>query len=84
MNIHAHHTGRRVEVVTPQGNVLAADFPGWGADNYADFLVPMEAGLTGTITNVESHGMNPWTRYTVAFDNGTRTFGLDPATIRFI
>lgn len=76
MNIHSHHKGREVVALETRHRRLAVDFPGWGADNYRDFLLPIPAGLTGVVTTVESHGSNPWTRYTVRFDDGTRASGL--------
>jgi hypothetical protein len=37
-------------------------------------------GELGTIVGTESHGSNPWTRFTVAWDNGKRFAG---ATLGF-
>ncbi len=50
---------------------FAADFPGWGAENYRDFLIETPAGLTGMITSVNSHGSKPWTRYSIRLDDGS-------------
>lgn len=59
-----------------------ADFPGWDAPNYADFFVDHPAGVTGTITHIESHGSNPWTRYSVLYADGSRGSGVYPAEVR--
>lgn len=75
-NVNAYRKGQRVVSIASRRNRLAADFPGWGAADAYDFLVPMTAGLVGTVTSVESHGSNPWTRYVVEFDDGTRGIGL--------
>jgi len=75
-NIHDHHLGRPVRALTTRTRALAVDFPGWGAPNYADFLVPILEGAHGVVTSVESHGSNPWTRYTIRFADGTRASGL--------
>lgn len=81
-NRNAHHTGQRIRIVAPtRTRRHAVDFPGWGADNYADFLLPIEVGMTGVITSVESHGINPWTRYSIRFDDGTTTHGIVPDVI---
>lgn len=72
-NVNDHMKGAAVVVREGvRGNYLAADFPGWGADNYEDFLVPMAeaAGLSGIVTSVNSHGSNPWTRYSITLENG--------------
>jgi hypothetical protein len=77
MNVNEHRRGQRViTTATVHGNRLAADFPGWGDPNYADYLIPQQPGLTGTVVDVESHGSDPYTRYTVRFDDGTRDMGL--------
>lgn len=78
-NIHEHHKGRRV--VVREGvkrNYLPADFPGWGAPDALERLAPMAdiAGMVGVISSVESHGSNPWTRYSVTFGNGGSASGL--------
>jgi hypothetical protein len=75
MNIYEHRTGQRVITLACKHRRLAVNFPGWGAPDYADYLLPIPAGLTGTVTAVESHGSNPWTRYTVKLDDGTRIIG---------
>lgn len=77
-NVNDADKGRRVISRETRVRRLAVDFPGWGAENYADFLLPTPAGLPGTVTHVESHGSNPWTRYTVRYDDGTRSSGLVP------
>jgi hypothetical protein len=76
MNIHDGDKGRKVQALDTRHRRRSADFPGWGAENYADFLLPIPAGLAGTVTNVESHGLNPWTRYSVRFTDGSGASGL--------
>lgn len=75
-NVNDHRKGQAIVALETNHRRLAADFPGWGATNYADFLLPIPAGLAGTVTSVESHGSNPWTRYTVRFEDGTSASGL--------
>lgn len=58
---------------------FAVNFPGWSDPNFCDFLLPTPARLTGIVTRVEQHGINPWTRYSIRFDDGTRISGLAPA-----
>ncbi len=58
------------------------DFPGWSDPNYQDFLVDLPAGQAGVVTDVESHGSNPWTRYTVRLDSGHRTSGVVPSKVK--
>ena len=79
-NIHGNRKGMKVRGLDTRHRRRAVDFPGWGADNYADFLLPIPQGLTGTVTSVESHGSNPWTRYSVRFDDGTAASGLAEGT----
>jgi len=70
--------GAKVRIApTATGNVLAADFPGWGASNYADFLLPFadRIGMEATVKSVEMHGSNPWTRYCIVLADGTRASG---------
>lgn len=72
-NVNDHMKGAAVVVrEAVRGNYLAEDFPGWGAPNYEDFLVPLTeaAGLSGIVTSVNSHGSNPWTRYSIRLENG--------------
>lgn len=68
--------GKAVVTLTTRTRRLAPDFPGWDHPNYGDYLLDIPAGLRGTITGVESHGSNPWTRYTVQFEDGSRASGL--------
>jgi hypothetical protein len=75
-NIHDHHQGRPVRALKTRTLALAADFPGWGSPGYEDFLVPIPEGAHGVVDHVESHGSNPWTRYTIRFADGTRASGL--------
>lgn len=72
-NVNDFRQGHQVVVrADARGNYLSADFPGWGAENYADHLIPIAsaAGMTGTVTSVNSHGSNPWTRYSVRLADG--------------
>ena len=79
-NMYAGNKGRTVRALGGRTLRRAADFPGWGAANYADYLLPVPAGLAGTVTNVESHGANPYTRYSVEFTDGSRASGLVTGT----
>lgn len=54
---------------------LDKDFPGWGAPGELDHFVDHPAGTEATIVGVESHGSNPWTRYILAFADGSHTAG---------
>jgi hypothetical protein len=77
INVHAADQGRPVTVLAGcRHRRFAADFPGWGAPDHADYLIDMPAGLAGVVTAVESHGARPWTRYSVRFEDGTRASGL--------
>lgn len=76
MNVNSNHKGRGIVSMETRTRRLSQDFPGWGAPDYREHLLPIPAGLTGVVTTVESHGSNPWTRYTVMFDDGTRASGL--------
>lgn len=84
-SIHEHHTGRRVIIAnTISGKRgFAPGWPGWEAANRLDFMPVIEAGWVGTITNVESHGAAPHTRYTVLFENGVRANGILPGQVMF-
>jgi hypothetical protein len=75
-NIHDGDKGRPVTALATKHRRLAVDFPGWGAVNYGEFLLPIPEGLAGVVTYVESHGSNPWTRYCVRFEDGTTASGL--------
>lgn len=54
----------------------AVDFPGWDHPDHEKFLLEIPTGLPGKIVEVEQHGSNPWTRYAVLFEDGTRANGL--------
>lgn len=85
MSIHAHHKGRRVRTLdTIRGRGYAPDWPGWQAPDHLEHMPDLEPGWVGTITNVESHGANPWTRYGIEFDNGVSTNGIDPRHVEFL
>lgn len=73
--------GRHVKILPSfKGNVLGVDFPGWGHPNAYDHLHRPTFGVEGEIVAVESHGSNPWTRYSVRFADGTRASGLGLGT----
>jgi hypothetical protein len=75
-NIHEHHRGLGVRALATSHRRFPADFPGWGRPGAAESLLPIPQGLPGVIADVESHGSNPWTRYSVRFADGTRACGL--------
>jgi hypothetical protein len=75
-NVNEAHKGRTVRALATGHKCTGPDFPGWGDPDYAAHLRPIAEGVTGTITSVESHGAAPYTRYTVAFADGTRASGL--------
>ena len=75
-SIHDRDQGRRVRALVTKHRRRAVDFPGWGAADYAGYLLPIPEGLAGTVTYVESHGSDPYTRYSVVFDDGTGASGL--------
>ena len=76
-NVHDHHRGRSVVTLrSSRTRRLPADFVGWGHPDAIGSLLEPVAGLIGTITNVESHGSNPWTRYSVRFVGGSTSSGL--------
>jgi hypothetical protein len=77
-NVNDSHKGRKVIARTTSVRGYDDSFPGWGDPNAADYLKPITAGTVGTVTRVESHGSNPWTRYTVRFNDGVRASGLVP------
>jgi hypothetical protein len=79
-NIHDNHKGRAVRALTTRHLRRAADFPGWDAPDYGSYLLPIPEGLTGTVTNVESHGAAPYTRYGVRFSDDSSASGLCPGT----
>lgn len=65
-----------------RGNYLDVNFPGWGDAGAYDHLIPMTsvAGMAGTVTSVNSHGSNPWTRYSILLANGGRVIDGVPGT----
>lgn len=69
-------TGSRVRTL-PGARLcrFPVDFPGWGAANAADTLLDPQPGLEGVVTGEESHGIAPYTRYGIQFDDGTRSYG---------
>lgn len=73
---HNSAIGKRVVAIETSTRRFPKNFPGWSAPNAADLLLEIPIGLAGRITEVESHGHNPWTRYLVYFDDGTWSNGL--------
>lgn len=72
-NVNDHRHGQQVRLLpTATGNCLTPDFPGWGAPDYADYLTPVAqfAGQIGIVRSVNSHGSNPWTRYSILIETG--------------
>lgn len=59
----------------------AVDWPGWEHPDHKNFLLDIPAGLTGTVIWVESHGSNPWTRYSVRFDDDSTAHGMYPSDL---
>lgn len=82
-NINDNLKGRSIVALETKHRRRAANFPGWGDPNYADHLLPIPAGLEGIITHVESHGSNPWTKYSVRFEDGTTASGLIMGSDRY-
>lgn len=65
MNVHEANTGRTiVALISKRPYTLNGEHVDW------------QPGLTGVVRVVESHGSNPWTRYTVRFDDGGYASGL--------
>lgn len=60
---------------------LDADFPGWGHPDDRRHFVDLPAGTVVTVTDVESHGANPWTRYALRTDDGCTRSGTEPADL---
>ena len=81
MNIDRHHKGSTVTAVQPV-RAFDADFPGWGAPDWADHIYTVEPGTMGAITGVESHGAAPYTRYSIEWVDGSHSYGVDPANVR--
>ena len=75
-NIHEADRGRPVRALATRTRCFGPDFPGWNHPEAASFLRPITEGTPGTITDVESHGSAPYTRYAVSFDDGTGGGGL--------
>ena len=42
-------------------------------------VMHVEDGRTGVITEVVSHGNNPWTRYNVRWDDGSVSYSIVPS-----
>jgi hypothetical protein len=76
-NVHDGDLHRPVTALVTKVRRRAAGFPGWGAVNYAEFLLPISEGLRGAVTSVESHGSAPFTRYGVRFEDGSAASGLE-------
>lgn len=81
-NINDFRKGKTVVIREgARGMYLTADFPGWGAPDYEDHLAPRAdvAGMTATVTSVNSHGSAPYTRYTLRLANGGRIIDAVPS-----
>jgi hypothetical protein len=68
MNVHAADLGRPVAAF---GTDLRLRLIPEGA-----YFLPIPEGLLGRVEAVESHGNNPWTRYSIRFDDGSFASGL--------
>ncbi len=84
-NIHSHLKNKNV-ILTGNGRTRRISAEArqedstltWDDDGYyTDEFTP---GLRGRIRSVESHGSAPFTRFSVVFDDGTSTSGLDLGT----
>lgn len=75
-NINDHHKGRTIMTLATRHRRLSADFPGWDAPDRERHLLDTPHGLRGQVVSVESHGSNPWTRYTIKFEDGSRGTGF--------
>lgn len=77
-NVNDYRKGELVIISeTATKNYRTANFPGWEDLEAAKAeLKPLVAGMMGVVTSVESHGSNPWTRYSVEFANGGHASGL--------
>jgi O-acetyl-ADP-ribose deacetylase (regulator of RNase III) len=79
-----HYIGRRIRTLHRiSGRGFAPTFPGWQDPDHMKHMPSLKPGWLGTITKVESHGSNPWTRYSITFDNGIRAHGVHPDKIAF-
>ena len=77
MNVHAHLKGRKVYSL-PGARALLDGFPGWGSDEAFDYCGEVAGGLEGVIQSVNSHGMAPYTRYSIKWETGDRTIDGTP------
>ena len=68
-------TGQPVVSIDSGRRRFAVDFPGWSDPSHLDYLLPVPQGLRGTVTYVEQHGSNPWTRYSIKFEDGSKMYG---------
>jgi hypothetical protein len=87
-NVHDHHKGSTVTALEPIRS-QNSNHPGWGEpwdaltrEQKDACYTEQPVGAVGVVTDVESHGMNPWTRYSVRWSDGCRTWGLDPKRVR--
>lgn len=79
-------TGATIIITTAHGNALLPTFPGWGEpiEVCRQHMRPIVEGEMGVITSVESHGMNPWRRYSVRFMDGSRAYGVYPTDVQMV
>jgi len=75
-NIHDGLRGATIRTLATASRRYPADFPGWGTPGAAASLLPIPPGMTGLIRSVNSHGMAPYTRYSVLFPDGTHAADL--------
>lgn len=78
MNVNDFRMGHKVVSRSTRVRRLSKDFPGWGAEGYQDHLLDTPAGIVGVVEAVNSHGSNPWTRYVIRFEDGSRGIDLVP------
>lgn len=75
--------GSLVIITEAHGNALLPSFPGWGEDLEIckQHMRPIVDGEQAEVVGIESHGMNPWTRFTLRFADGARASGVNPADV---
>lgn len=79
-NIHQGDRGRHVRALGTARLAWTPGGPGFGEapdDEVFARRRPIVAGELGVVTDVESHGSNPWTRYCIRFaSDGAHQSGL--------
>jgi hypothetical protein len=73
-NINDFRKGQSIVTKASHIKVLLPTFPGWGApvEEYSQHIAPLPVGMAGRVQHVNSHGSNPWTRYSVLLEDGSR------------